>query len=180
MEERIWLILLLVAGLLLWPRVTSAHVGAPYPVLVDHPVGPYVVSVLTDPDVGIGTFILQGTLGPEQPLPADIRVIFSAWPEDGHSDEVAGRAELELMSTGERLVARVPFDSEGPWFVRLTMEGEAGEGEVVFSVQVTPPYPSFFTTLACLLPFVALGGLWLFGALRRRPSATLSTGEDEG
>ena len=46
---------------------------------------------------------------------------------------------------------------------------------------MTPPHPGAVTTLACLLPFVALGALWVVGALRSRrytgstsPEITLS------
>jgi hypothetical protein len=35
---------------------------------------------------------------------------------------------------------------------------------------VPPPYPGAVTTLACLLPFVALGALWVVGALCARRS----------
>jgi hypothetical protein len=158
----------LLVAVLAWPHVAFAHVGAPYPVLLDHPVGPYVVSVLTDPDVGIGTFILQGTAGEEGVIPDDTTVTFWVWPEDGHTGEAGTEAGVEERRGEQRFVARVPFDAEGPWGVRLVLEGTAGEGEVTFSVQVTPPYPGFVTTLACLVPFMALGGLWMWGALRSR------------
>ena len=39
-----------------------AHVGAPYPVLLEEPVGPYIVSALADPDVGTGTFYILVTM----------------------------------------------------------------------------------------------------------------------
>jgi hypothetical protein len=52
--------------------------------------------------------------------------------------------------------------------VRLVVEGPAGQGEARFPVQVTPSGTGWLATLACLVPFVILGGLWLRGALRQR------------
>jgi hypothetical protein len=54
---------LLILVWLFWPRALArAHVGVPHPVLLEQPLGPYVVSVLADPDVGVGTFIVQVVL----------------------------------------------------------------------------------------------------------------------
>ena len=36
-----------------------AHEGPPYPILVDKTLGPCVVSVWSDPDVGTGTFFFS-------------------------------------------------------------------------------------------------------------------------
>jgi hypothetical protein len=69
---------------------------------------------------------------------------------------------------GVRYVAKVPFDAEGSWQVRLVIEGPAGPGETSFPVKVTPSGVGFLATLACLVPFVVLGGLWLRGTLRQR------------
>ncbi|HEX2163472.1 MAG TPA: hypothetical protein VHM02_05945, partial [Thermoanaerobaculia bacterium] len=34
----------------------AAHEGPPYPIVVDRPAGPVLLSVWADPDVGTGTF----------------------------------------------------------------------------------------------------------------------------
>ena len=44
------------------PATAQAHVGAPYPILLEEAVGPYLVSALADPDVGKGTFYVLVTL----------------------------------------------------------------------------------------------------------------------
>src|SRR5690606_31855498 len=59
---------LLVAGLLL-PAPVRAHEGPPFPIIVDERVGPYVVSVWTDPDIGIGTFFVVLEPPGDDPLP---------------------------------------------------------------------------------------------------------------
>jgi hypothetical protein len=161
--------LLLLAGLLA-PPVALAHVGAPYPVLMEEPAGPYLVSALADPDVGQGTFYILIALEQGESPPPDTVVMAWVEPEDGHLGESAHLAEREETRYGERFVAKVPFDAEGPWRVRVEIEGSAGQGTIAFSVQVTPSGTGWLATLACLVPFLILGGLWLRGTLRQRSS----------
>ena len=162
----------LLAGLVLawlaWPAAAEAHVGAPYPVLLEEAVGPYTVSALADPDVGKGTFYVLLTLADGEPPPEDTSVMLWVEPEDGHLAEAGYQAERQQTRYGERFVAEVPFDAEGPWQVRLALEGSAGTGETTFPVRVTPSGVGWLATLACLLPFVGLGALWLRGTLRQR------------
>jgi hypothetical protein len=167
--RRAWLVGWLAGWLALaWPLQAMAHVGAPYPVLLEEPVGPYTTSALADPDVGKGTFYIMVTLDTAQPVPADTTVTVWAEPEDGHLAEAGYGAERQQTRYGERFVAEVPFDARGPWQVRLAIEGSAGQGETRFPVQVTPSGTGWLATLACLVPFGILGGLWLRGALRQR------------
>jgi hypothetical protein len=172
MPTRRWLLCWLAAGLTIaWlasPRLALAHVGAPYPVLLEQPVGPYVTSALADPDVGTGTFyVLVGLPGAEA-VPPGTSVTVWVEPEDGHQAAAGHPAEREETRYGERFVARVPFDAEGPWRVRLVIDGPAGIGETSFVVRVTPPGIGWLASVACLIPFLVLGALWLRGALRQR------------
>jgi hypothetical protein len=160
----IWLVLVIVA----WPAASQAHVGAPYPVLLEEAVGPYQVSALADPDVGKGTFYVLVTLASGEPSPAGTTVTAWVEPADGHQAPSGHPAERQETRYGERFVAKVPFDAEGPWQVRLAIEGPAGDGEVTFPVRVTASGLGWLATVACLLPFVVLGGLWLRGSLRQR------------
>jgi hypothetical protein len=157
--------------LLLWsllaPAVARAHVGAPYPVLLEEEVGPYLVSALADPDVGTGTFYVMITLTGGTPAPVDTTVTLQVEPEDGHRPAATHRAARQETRYGERFVAEVPFDAEGPWQVRLLVEGPAGRGQVSFPVRVTPSGTGWLATLACLVPFLLLGALWLRGARRQ-------------
>jgi hypothetical protein len=165
----------LASGLLV-PCVVQAHVGAPYPVLMEEPVGPYLVSALADPDVGGGTFYILITLNGAPPPEGTTAEVW-AEPEDGHRSAAVYPAERQQTRYGERFVAEVPFDAEGPWRIRLVVEGPAGDegqalmGEVPFSVRVTPPGTGWLATLACLVPFLLLGGLWLRGIRRQRSVA---------
>ncbi|MGD8399070.1 MAG: hypothetical protein PVG11_09455 [Anaerolineae bacterium] len=149
------------------PAAASAHVGAPYPVLLEEPIGPYTLSALADPDVGGGTFYVllehQGASAP-----AGTTVTLWAEPADGHLASAAYTAVREETRYGERFVGEVPFDTEGAWRMRVVVDGPAGTGEATFPVEVTPPGTGWIATVACLLPFVLLAALWLRGISRRR------------
>jgi hypothetical protein len=106
-----------------------------------------------------------------EPAPPSTGVTVWAEPEDGHQAAAGYPAEREETRYGERFVARVPFDAEGPWQVRLVIDGPAGTGETSFPVRVTPSGIGWLASVACLVPFLILGALWLRGALRQRSEA---------
>src|SRR5215510_7571836 len=54
--KRLAVIFLVIGSLLITFRSVSAHEGPPYPIMVDKMIGPCLVSVWADPDVGIGTY----------------------------------------------------------------------------------------------------------------------------
>ena len=173
MALRRWGVVVLVF-LVVWvncPDGALAHVGAPYPVLLEESVGPYTVSALADPDVGKGTFyVMVEMAGGGQP-PADTRVTLWARPEDGHLAEASYVADRQQTRYGERFVVEIPFDAKGLWQVRLAIEGASEGAETAFPVEVTPAGLGWTTTLGCLVPFVILGWLWLRGVLRQRAAA---------
>ncbi len=153
---------------LAWPAAAGAHARAPSPALSETGMGPYPISALADPDVGTGTFyVLVAMPGGESP-PAGTAVTIWVEPEDGHAAEASFGAERDQTRYGERFVAKTKFDAEGPWQVRLAIDGPAGTGETSFPVRVTPSGMGWLATVACLLPFVGLGFLWLRGARRQR------------
>ena len=169
---KVWCALVMFLLLVLaWPSVALAHVGAPYPVLLEEPVGPYVASALADPDVGKGTFYILVALPGDLPLSADTAVRVWVKPEDGHLAGATYVAERQDTRYGERFVVEVPFDAKGAWQVQLLIEGAAGVGETSFPVDVTPSGIGLLASLACLLPFFGLGALWLRGVMRQRSSA---------
>ncbi|RMF33282.1 MAG: hypothetical protein D6759_07205, partial [Chloroflexi bacterium] len=103
----------LLLGILLlelaFPPSAQAHSGAPYPILVESPVGPYVVTVLADPDVGGGTFTVELALVGGQAVPEGTTVTLWVRPQDGHREEAGydGRRQPEGMGT---FVVEIPFD----------------------------------------------------------------------
>jgi len=144
-----------------------AHSGAPYPIFLENKAGPYTLTVLADPDVGVGTFYIMGISNTGPPLAHDLEVTVEVWPEDGHASPSAYMARYEMTRDGGRYVAYVPFDAEGNWVVRIHVQGEEGEGALTTTVRVTPPGISWIGSLLCFVPFLGLGGLWIFAALRK-------------
>ncbi len=151
----------LILAALVAPPV-GAHGGGPVPVLLGGQVGPYTLSIFADPDTGQGLILVEVAVN-GQPAPDGTAVTVRVWPEDGHVPEATYTAKREKPLFGrERFVARVPFDAEGVWHVRLIVDGPAGRGEFPFSLTVTPPGFSFARFL-CLVPLFILGVLWWWG-----------------
>lgn len=149
-----------------------AHEGPPFPILVDQRVGPYVASVWTDPDIGVGTFfvILEPPEGGA--LPGQTKVRIAVKPLDKHLGEAVHEAEPQPVRYGARYFTEVPFDQGGMWRVRILLDGSAGGGEITSQVEPTPDGTIGPIALVLYsLPFLAVGFLWLKAVLRRKEKA---------
>ena len=161
--------LLLTAGLLLAVGAdVSAHEGPPYPIMVDKTLGPCVVSVWSDPDVGTGTFFLIVEPAPGGKLPDDIGISIGVRPASGRLPEAAYAAVREDQGGRVQFKALVPFDAEERWRVRVSLRSAQGGGEAETDVEVTPPGYGRWDLLIYLLPFAAIGALWLRALIKRR------------
>lgn len=161
--------LLMASGLLLAvPARGVAHEGPPYPILVDQTLGPCVVSVWADPDVGTGTFFIALEPAPGGKLPEDIRVGLGVRPVSGRLPEAVYEANREGRQATVQYKAEVPFDAQELWRVRLLLQSSRGGGEAVTDVEVTPPGYGRWDLLLYLLPFVAVGWLWLRAIVKGR------------
>ena len=169
-----YLYLLLGIGIvrLIWPATTQAHGGGPFPVLWEEAAGPYIVSVLADPDVGNGVFIITISLSEGEMAPADTKVTVWVRPQTGNLNEVGYSAEFKQSWTGESFVVNVPFDSEGFWDVRLELDGAASRGDITFTVDVIEPSGRLLEMLAFFAPCLLLGGGWMISAIFRRKSVS--------
>ena len=161
------LALLALAGL---PAPAWAHAGPPFPVIVDRPVGSYLTSVWTDPDIGTGTFfvILEPPKGQE--LTGQARVRLAVQPVAGRLPEKVYDALPQKVSYGQRHFAEVHFDRGEKWKVRVEIDGADGRGRLATEVEPTPD--GVLGPMSMLLyaaPFVAVGFLWLKATLRKRP-----------
>ena len=148
-----------------------AHEGPPYPIMVDKRLGPCVVSVWSDPDVGTGTFFFILDPPPGGSLPEDLRVEIGVRPVSGRLPEAVHAAEREDQGGRVQFKALVPFDAQELWRVRVRLQSAQGGGEAETDVEVTPPGYGRWDLLIYLLPFAAVGALWLRALLRRRGRA---------
>jgi hypothetical protein len=163
---------LLVLALLGVTRPAAAHQGPPFPILVDQRAGPYVVSVWTDPDIGIGTFFVILETPKGAALPAGTRVQVGVQPVTKRLREAVYEARLQPASSGApRYFTQVPFDRGEMWRIRILVNGGAGGGILAAEVEATPEGSlGRIDLLLYLLPFLGIGFLWLKAVLRRRGS----------
>jgi hypothetical protein len=127
-----------------------------------------VVSVWADPDTGTGTFFIVLEPAPDGKLPEDIRVELGVRPVSGRLPEAVYEAAREGSRMPVQYNAEVPFDAEEMWRVRLLLQSSQGGGEVFTDVEVTPPGYGRWDLLIYLLPFAAVGWLWLRAIIKGR------------
>jgi hypothetical protein len=157
------------ARIVLLPVSAGAHQGPPYPIIVDKDIGPCLVSVWADPDVGTGTFFIM--LDPHQKegaFPAQTAVRIAVQPVTGRLDEVRYDAARDDTRGRVQYKAQAQFDSEERWRVRILVHTSEGDGETATEVEVTPPGYGRWDLLLYALPFIAVGSLWLRATLRSR------------
>lgn len=172
MNHRLPPLLVLLAFLPAVPPA-AAHQGPPFPILVDQRAGPYIVSVWTDPDIGIGTFFVILETPKGSALPAGTRVQVGVQPVTKRLGEAVYEARLQPASSGSpRYFTEVPFDRGEMWRIRILVNGAAGGGTLATEVEATPAGSlGRIDLLIYLLPFLGIGFLWLKAVLRRRGSA---------
>jgi hypothetical protein len=153
----------------------EAHSGPPFPVVSGQIVGPYEVSIWTDPDAtddgsAAGQFwVVVRAAGQAGPLPSETRVIVSVDPARGGGTQ-QGTANPVNGDVSRQFVALV-MDHEGRYVTRASIDGPLGVAEVSAEVDATydlRPSPSLVGIY--LMPFVLIGFLWTKLLLRRRQS----------
>jgi hypothetical protein len=151
-----------------------AHEGPPFPVVVDRQAGPYLISVWTDPDVGVGKFFVILDPVPGTSLPEDNQVEVCVQPSSGRLPEACSPGSRESLRDRVQFYSEVEFDRQEMWKVRVRVTGSRGTGEVTVEVEATPPGFGRWDLLIYGFPFILFGGLWLFAALRKRRVPTPS------
>lgn len=158
------------------PTVAVAHEGPPFPIIVDQEVGPYLVSVWTDPDIGIGTFFVVFEPNPEvQNTSMEIRSVeVGVEPVSGRLEEVLYPAETQRTRKGARYFAEVEFDQGEMWHVRVVIEGDGWSEELNSEVEATPDGSGSLGPIVILIyafPFVLVSILWIRAIMVRRQAA---------
>ena len=157
-------------ALSLWliPVKVRAHDGPPFPIIVDQKVGPCVISLWGDPDVGIGTFFVIVNAPPGGEIPGDLKVRVGVQPASGRLTEVVYPAEREDLRGQVQYKALVSFDAQETWRVRVKVQSTQSSGEVMATVEATPPGLGRWDLLLYLVPFLMVGCLWAVSVVRRR------------
>jgi hypothetical protein len=160
--------LLLLLGILLLSLPLEAHQGPPFPIIVDRKAGPCIISVWTDPDIGIGTFFVIVDPLPGSSVPSDLKVELGVRPVSGRLPEVVYPTERDSGRGQVQFNARVEFDRQEFWHVRVRLQSSAGTGEALAQVEATPPGFGQWDLLFYLAPFVLVAVLWIRGMRKRR------------
>jgi hypothetical protein len=160
--------LLATAFLLFFPAVAFAHDGPPFPIIVDQQVGPCIISVWTDPDIGEGSFFIITQPALKSAIPNDLTVQLSVQPTSGRLSETTYTAVRENQRDQVQFKTMVHFDIQEMWRVRVKLNSAQGSGEAEAFVEPTPDGLGRWDLLIYLLPFLAVGFLWLRAFLSRK------------
>jgi len=155
-------------------RTLDGHSGPPFPIVSDQAAGPYVVSIWTDPDTtddgsaGGQFWVRIHPAGQGQRLPADTRAMVTITPVN-RAGPVRSASASPVRGDITNQFGAVVMDAEGPFAVRVNIDGALGTATVTASVEATynlrPPRWLF---AVYLLPFVLVGLLWGRLLIRRR------------
>jgi hypothetical protein len=152
-----------------------AHAGPPFPIVTDAVRGPYTISIWTDPDAtddgssGGQFWVVLTPTSKSAPIPPDTRVTVSVRAIIGRTPEYKRPirdAAINAVATPVRgdlsnQFAAVLMDHEGPYEVRVAIDGPLGPATVDSEVDATydlrpPPYMLAWY----LVPFLLAGFLW--------------------
>ena len=143
-----------------------AHDGPPFLIVVDQQVGPCVISVWTDPDIGEGSFFVI----PQTAPPNDLTVQVAVQPTSGRLPEATYAAVREDLKGQVQYKTMVNFDVQENWRVRVSLHSAQGNGETIAFVEPTPEGLGRWDLLIYLLPFLAIGFIWLRAFLSKKRS----------
>jgi hypothetical protein len=150
-----------------------AHSGPPFPILSDQHAGPYIISIWTDPDAtddgkAAGQFwIVIHPVDAAKTIPDGTRAHVAIRPSDRAGAEHAAQAAPVDGLITRQFVALL-MDHEGRFAVRVTVDGPLGVSHVTSDVDATyDARPAPILLVVYLVPFLAIGGLWI-ALLRRR------------
>lgn len=154
---------MILAAVALWLALTGAALahGGGQPQLILAPVGPYQITVWTNPEppaAGVMHFTIALALAASGAAVTDAEIEVLAAPADG-AGEVRGRASTAAAATPYFYEADLRLPTPGLW--QITVE-VAGAGPVSFPLEVQPRPPSLLLPLAATLLLLLLAGLgWL-------------------
>jgi hypothetical protein len=176
MKRRTSLIVIACATVIsvVWHAATvDAHSGPPFPIISNQVVGPYEVSVWTDPDAtadgsAAGQFwVVVQPADRATPLPTDTKVNVTIQPVGGGS-ALRGTAKPVNGDISRQFVALL-MDHEGRYAARASIDGPLGAADVAADVDATYDLrPSSTMVAVYVMPFVLVGFLWIKLLVRRR------------
>ena len=170
----------IVLAVVMTTATLSAHSGPPFPIVSDRVAGAYQISIWADPDAtddrsAAGKFwvMLQPArpVGTNRSMPPGTHVDVTIRPLDRQGAEQAGRAEPINAEVARQFVALV-MDHEGPFGVRVTVDGPLGKADIdAFTDATYDLRPRPILMIVFVMPFVLAGFVWGKLLIRRRMHA---------
>ncbi len=151
-----------------------AHSGPPYPIVSNRIAGAYSISIWSDPDTTddgrpAGQFwVMLAAADTAKAIPRGTQASVAIHPLDRQGLTHTGQANPVNGAVTNQFVALL-MDHEGPFGVRVAVDGPLGHVEVESQVNATydlRPAPGLIALY--LFPFLAVGALWVKVLLRRR------------
>lgn len=164
------------AALVLSTAAVQAHEGPPFPILSDRVIGPYLISIWTDPDTtddgsAGGQFWIRIYGANKATPPAGTRATVSIRPLDQPGPEPATAASPVRGDLTNQFAALV-MDHEGRFAVRVSVDGPLGAATADATVEATYNVrPPRLLVLLFIAPFVLVGLLWGRLVIRRYRSS---------
>jgi hypothetical protein len=150
------------------------HDGPPYPIVSNQMLGPYRISVWTDPDTtddgtpGGQFWVMIDAARAGVSLSTDTRARVTVRPLDRTGVPVSAPTTPVNDDPSRQFVA-LTMDHEGRFAVRIDVDGTTGLVGVDAEVFATYDLrPSRFVLAVYLVPFVLAGFLWTTLLIRRR------------
>jgi hypothetical protein len=137
-----------------------AHSGPPFPIMENRAVGPVMVTIWANPDVGTGSFFVLVSPLPGRAIPEDLKVRIAVQPVSKRLPEAGYNAWREHLRGQVEYKVVIPFDQQEKWRIRLLLTSSQGNGEATTDVDVTPPGFGQWDLLLFSLPFLGVGVLW--------------------
>lgn len=177
MTATCWTTRLMPMGLLLatlaWPRPAQAHLGPPFPIIVDQPIPGYIVNVLANPDTSqaVAYVVLERDRGPTAWPVKSVDV----WdePVDHHRPKKVFSASTQFARGSIRYFSEPEFDTIGPWKMGFDIRLADGTNHpFVADVTATPPGVGRWGLLLFSAPLILFGALFIAVVARRRRGAS--------
>ncbi len=165
---RIFRFVLLAAFLCAAASPAHAHNGPPFAIVVDQNTGPCRISVWTHPDIGLGTFFVLVDPLPGRSVPSDLKIDIGIQPVGGRLPEVVYPMQPENGRGQLQYNAKVDFDRQDFFRVRVHLQSAAGSGEIISQVEATPQGLGRWDLLFYLAPFLLIAALFYHGVRKKR------------
>ncbi|MGH9823489.1 MAG: hypothetical protein ACREDR_09585 [Blastocatellia bacterium] len=136
--------------------------------MVDKRVGPCVISVWADPNIGPSRFFVIVDAPPGGTIPTDLTVQLGLQPSNGRLPEVVYQMERDNLRGQVQFKTALSFDRREFWHVRVALLSAEGSGDSTVDVEATPVGLGRWDMLLYLSPFLMVGFLWLMAIARKR------------